>query len=193
MECQKLNPGCTEMHQLLASLRLSQDRPADAKASLVKVVEALQDCDEDSVPTFHSQVELAKMLLEVELTKECKMILYTLLDVDEKDSFLWYLLGQCYLSQRNHRNAFKCLSKALQAIPDDADDMADLKADIAKFLQEAKDALGTAAADVDVDSDMSDSEVAFDGDDDDDDADDDDDDDDDDDEGQKEDSKAADA
>uniref|UniRef100_A0A7S4FS26 Uncharacterized protein n=2 Tax=Eutreptiella gymnastica TaxID=73025 RepID=A0A7S4FS26_9EUGL len=149
-QCKKYNENFPEMHQLLGSLRISQHKPEEAKEALRKCVDLQLDMEEDGekdhdhLPTLHSRVELCKLLLEVNDTEYCKTMLYHELDAEDKNPYLWYLLGQCYSEEGRPTTAMKCFTRAKKHcanadVPDEV--VADTDACLQKLRDDHKDAL----------------------------------------------------
>lgn len=158
-ECKSTDPAFPEMLQLLGSLRISQHRAEEAREALRQAVDLVLGHKDDllgeRLPSVHSQAELAKLLLEVNDTAYGKRLLYHLLDADDENPYLWYLLGQCHTDEKRPTTAFKCFSRAKMYCGDD-ESLSDIRADSEASLARLKADHPDALTEVDPEGDLSD-------------------------------------
>ncbi|ORY73443.1 hypothetical protein BCR35DRAFT_307195 [Leucosporidium creatinivorum] len=90
-----IDPTDPEVYQTLASVRMSQERPDDAKKAAVQGWELWRDLGADSehYPPASARLNLAKLLLELSMHAEALEILQRLENEDDEDSEVWYLSG----------------------------------------------------------------------------------------------------
>ncbi|GAA6039037.1 hypothetical protein JCM8097_000168 [Rhodosporidiobolus ruineniae] len=90
-----LDPSDPEAYQTLASVRLSQQRPEDAKAALEQGWELWRNVEADSplYPPAASRLTCAKLFLELSSIVPALEILHRLENEDDEDSEVWYLSG----------------------------------------------------------------------------------------------------
>ncbi|KAI8923712.1 hypothetical protein BC831DRAFT_469659 [Entophlyctis helioformis] len=117
------NPSNPEVHQTLASVRLSQSRPEDASKSLQTSMDLWyrepgqgnadgdgdadmdgMDADADAPlvvdpnwPVYPVRIALSKLLMEVALHERALAVLQTCQAENDEDPEMWYLFGWCYL------------------------------------------------------------------------------------------------
>jgi hypothetical protein len=88
-------PDSPEPLQTLASVRISQLRIDDARATLTRSLELWKDlpAGDPRVPGFPMRVSLARLLLEAEMEDEAIEVLERLVDEDDESIEVWYLGG----------------------------------------------------------------------------------------------------
>ncbi|KAI9800068.1 MAG: hypothetical protein M1825_004250 [Sarcosagium campestre] len=88
-------PQAPEPLQTLASIRISQLKLDDARATLTQSIELWEDLppQHPQVPPFATRVSLARLLLEVEMYDEAMTVLERLVDDDDQSVEVWYLGG----------------------------------------------------------------------------------------------------
>ncbi|KAI9782965.1 MAG: hypothetical protein M1839_004440 [Geoglossum umbratile] len=88
-------PHSPEPLQTLASIRISQLRPAEARAALTRSLELWQQLPPDAagVPDFATRVSLARLLLETEMEDAAVEVLERLVGEDDGSVEVWYLGG----------------------------------------------------------------------------------------------------
>ncbi|KAJ8461797.1 hypothetical protein ONZ51_g11309 [Trametes cubensis] len=92
------DPGNTEALQTLASVRMSQQRPDDAKACLEQAWSQWKDLDLDDprLPPIPSRLSLVKLFLELELYTPALLVLQGIMATDDQEVEAWYLEGWCF-------------------------------------------------------------------------------------------------
>ncbi|KAJ3088197.1 hypothetical protein HK102_009327 [Quaeritorhiza haematococci] len=118
-EAIKVNPNDPEVYQTLASIRISQSRPDDAKAAATHAMDLWwveptstttqqQQASPSSstpatpnpinpvYPPYSVRMSLSKLLIELGLYERAMQVLKTLQQEDDEDADLWYVYGWCY-------------------------------------------------------------------------------------------------
>ncbi|KAJ1733561.1 hypothetical protein LPJ61_001504 [Coemansia biformis] len=93
------DPGCPEVFQTMASVRLSQSRPDDARECLAKGMALWLDRDQSdasSIPSYESRLALVRLLLELDDKEQALGLLERLQKEDDENVDLWYLYGWTY-------------------------------------------------------------------------------------------------
>ncbi|KAI9060656.1 TPR-like protein [Trametes sanguinea] len=92
------DPGNTEALQTLASVRMSQQRPDDAKACLEQAWTQWKDLelDDPRLPPIPSRLSLVKLFLELELYTPALLVLQGIMATDDQEVEAWYLEGWCF-------------------------------------------------------------------------------------------------
>ncbi|EGF79486.1 hypothetical protein BATDEDRAFT_89757 [Batrachochytrium dendrobatidis JAM81] len=98
------NPTNPEVFQTLASIRLSQSRPDEAKVCLEKSMDLWYvepNDDEPFVadpnwPAHPLRISLSKLLMETNLHERALAVLQTCQVEDDEEPETWYLFGWCY-------------------------------------------------------------------------------------------------
>ncbi|KAK6335533.1 hypothetical protein TWF696_002306 [Orbilia brochopaga] len=92
-------PTSPESLSTLASLRISQSKPADARAALTRSLEAWKHlpATDDRIPPYPARMSFTRLLIECELYEEAMEVLEGLQDEDDQSVDLWYLGGWCLL------------------------------------------------------------------------------------------------
>ncbi|KAF7797097.1 hypothetical protein EIP86_008289 [Pleurotus ostreatoroseus] len=95
---QQTDPGNTEAWQALASVRLSQQRPEEAKQCLEQAWVAWKDLDLDDpkLPPIPTRLALVKLSLELELYEPALLVLQGVMASDDQEVEAWYLEGWCF-------------------------------------------------------------------------------------------------
>ncbi|KAH9481382.1 putative assembly chaperone of rpl4 [Psilocybe cubensis] len=94
----KIDPGNPEALQTLASVRMSQERPDEAKAFLEQAWATMQDIDLDDpkLPPIPTRLALVKLFLELSLYTPALLVLHGIMSSDDQDVEAWYLEGWCF-------------------------------------------------------------------------------------------------
>ncbi|RDB26306.1 putative assembly chaperone of rpl4 [Hypsizygus marmoreus] len=92
------DPGNPEALQALASVRMSQQRPDDAKQCLEKAWSAWKDLDLDDpkLPPIPTRLALVKLFLELSLFTPALLVLQGVMSSDDQEVEAWYLEGWCF-------------------------------------------------------------------------------------------------
>ncbi|KAI8057792.1 hypothetical protein BDF22DRAFT_616155 [Syncephalis plumigaleata] len=90
-----------EVFQTLASVRLSQQRPDEAKEALEQSISHWIDLDpqDTAYPPYDSRIALVKLLLELEQYERAITVLDGLQREDDQSVDMWYLFGWTYYCQ----------------------------------------------------------------------------------------------
>ncbi|KAI0342865.1 TPR-like protein [Trametopsis cervina] len=120
------DPGNTEALQALASVRLSQQRPDDAKVYLEQAWVSWKDLDQDEsrVPPIPTRISLVKMFLELELFEPALMVLTGIIEADDQEVEAWYLEGWCFflMAEKAQENGGKLDELSWEQLGRDARD-----------------------------------------------------------------------
>ncbi|KAG5643011.1 hypothetical protein DXG03_001749 [Asterophora parasitica] len=94
----QIDPGNAEALQTLASVRMSQQRPDDAKECLEKAWSAWKDLDLDDpkLPPIPTRLALVKLFLELALYTPALLVLHGVMASDDQEVEAWYLEGWCF-------------------------------------------------------------------------------------------------
>ncbi|KAI0707353.1 TPR-like protein [Earliella scabrosa] len=92
------DPGNTEALQALASVRMSQQRPEDAKVCLEQAWSQWKDLDLDDpkLPPIPSRLSIVKLFLELALYTPALLVLQGIMASDDQEVEAWYLEGWCF-------------------------------------------------------------------------------------------------
>lgn len=87
-----------EVYQTMASVRMSQNRPEEAKELVLKSINLWKDLDveDENYPEYPIRVNLAKLMLELHMNTEALSLLQSLLQEDDEIVEVSYLCGWCY-------------------------------------------------------------------------------------------------
>ncbi|KAL0573692.1 hypothetical protein V5O48_008263 [Marasmius crinis-equi] len=88
----------SEVLQALASVRMSQQRPEDAKQCLERAWSSWKDLDIDDpkIPPIETRLSLVKLFLELSLFTPALLVLHGVMSSDDEEVEAWYLEGWCY-------------------------------------------------------------------------------------------------
>ncbi len=91
-------PDNPEALQALASVRMSQQRPDDAKRVLEQVWTKWKDLDLDdpALPPIPTRLSLVKLFLELSLYTPALLVLQGIMSTDDQEVEAWYLEGWCF-------------------------------------------------------------------------------------------------
>ncbi|KIY44158.1 TPR-like protein [Fistulina hepatica ATCC 64428] len=92
------DPRNAEAMQAMASVRLSQQREADARQCLEQAWSAWKDLDPDhpKIPPISTRLALVKMFLELSLFSPALLVLQSIMASNDQDVEAWYLEGWCF-------------------------------------------------------------------------------------------------
>ena len=100
-----------EVHQLRASLRLSQQRHKEALAELRLAVALTHRLPDAHQPTYESKIELGKLLMQVSPDEGFRFLL-EVLHLDDGNAYVWFLLGESARLRRRYDDAARLLKRA---------------------------------------------------------------------------------
>ncbi|KAJ2368929.1 hypothetical protein H4S02_001917 [Coemansia sp. RSA 2611] len=98
----KADDSCPEVHQTMASVRLSQNRPDDARECIAKSMSlwaAKDQTDLSQIPTYENRLALVRLLLELDDKERALSVMEHLQKEDDENIDLWYLYGWTYYLQ----------------------------------------------------------------------------------------------
>ncbi|TMW63443.1 hypothetical protein Poli38472_002384 [Pythium oligandrum] len=96
-EAMKFDIGLPEPTQALANLRLVQQRKEEAAELMEETYRRLnENCDENSLPSLEFRIATGKALIEVEMYEEACDVLEGVMQEDDENAELWFLVGTCY-------------------------------------------------------------------------------------------------
>lgn len=90
-------PSSPGVLQTLASIRISQLRPEDARAALARSMELWADLppEDPGIPDFPTKISLCRLLMEASMETEALEVLERLVAEDDSIVEAWYLGGWC--------------------------------------------------------------------------------------------------
>ncbi|KAJ2226771.1 hypothetical protein H4R99_006236 [Coemansia sp. RSA 1722] len=94
-----IDPGCPEVYQTMASVRLSQNRLDDARDCVSKSMALWADKDVNDpsqIPSYENRLALVRLLLELDDKERALNILERLQKEDDESVDMWYLYGWTY-------------------------------------------------------------------------------------------------
>ncbi|KAF7327853.1 UPF0661 TPR repeat-containing protein C16D10.01c [Mycena kentingensis (nom. inval.)] len=91
-------PGNSEALQTLASVRISQERPEEAKQCLEQAWLVWRDLDADDpkLPPIPARLGIVKLFLELRLYTPALIVLKEIMESDDQEIEAWYLEGWCF-------------------------------------------------------------------------------------------------
>ncbi|KAG6842349.1 hypothetical protein C0991_010639 [Blastosporella zonata] len=94
----QVDPNNPEALQALASVRMSQQRPDEAKDCLEKAWTAWKDMDLDDprLPPIPTRLALVRLFLELSLYTPALLVLHGVMSTDDQEVEAWYLEGWCF-------------------------------------------------------------------------------------------------
>ncbi|KAK7691030.1 hypothetical protein QCA50_006133 [Cerrena zonata] len=94
----QVDPGNSEALQSLASVRLSQQRPDDAKQYLEQAWTSWKDfeADDSRLPPIPTRLALVRLFLELSLFTPALLVLQGIMAFDDQEVEAWYLEGWCF-------------------------------------------------------------------------------------------------
>ena len=138
------DPGNPEALQALASVRMSQQRPDDAKECLEKAWSAWKDLesgksflghglnvllayglpDDPRLPPIPTRLALVKLFLELSLYTPALLVLHDVMASDDQEVEAWYLEGWCFflMSEQAQEHGGKLDELTWQELAKDARD-----------------------------------------------------------------------
>ncbi|KAF8638296.1 hypothetical protein AX17_002316 [Amanita inopinata Kibby_2008] len=122
----QVDPGNPEALQSLASVRMSQQRPDDAKQCLEEAWLAWKDLDLDDLkmPPIPVRLSIVKLFLELSLHTPALLVLQGIMAVDDQEVEAWYLEGWCFfiMSEQAQENGGRLDDLTWQELAKDARD-----------------------------------------------------------------------
>jgi tetratricopeptide (TPR) repeat protein len=116
-EAMKFDVGLPEPTQALANLRLTQQRKDEALALLEETYRRLNDnCDEHSLPPLEFRIFTGKLLIEVEQYEAASDVLEGVMQEDDENAEIWFLVGTCYRAMDDLANALEFFEKCGQML-----------------------------------------------------------------------------
>ncbi|KAF4324191.1 hypothetical protein BBO99_00000114 [Phytophthora kernoviae] len=111
-EAMKFDVGLPEPTQALANLRLVQQNKEAADGLLEETYRRInENCDENSLPSLEFRTATGKMLIEVERYEEASDLLEGVMQEDDENAELWFLVGTCYRAMDDLPNALEFFEK----------------------------------------------------------------------------------
>lgn len=97
-QAQEVDPEHAEVYQLLASVRLSQQRNEEAASALNKSMELwiYKEAGDATIPIYDTRLALVKLLLELGMFEHAFTVLENLQKENDEVVDLWYLYGWTY-------------------------------------------------------------------------------------------------
>ncbi|KAK6495352.1 hypothetical protein TWF481_003376 [Arthrobotrys musiformis] len=92
-----VSPSSPEALSTLASIRISQSKPDDARAALTRSLEVWKPLQlgDDRIPAYPFRLSFTRLLIECELYEEAMDVLEGLQQEDDQMVDLWYIGGWC--------------------------------------------------------------------------------------------------
>ncbi|RDX57294.1 TPR-like protein [Lentinus brumalis] len=92
------DPGNTEALQALASVRMSQQRPDEAKLCIEQAWTQWKDLelDDPRLPPIPSRLAIVRLFLELSLYTPALLVLQGIMATDDQEVEAWYLEGWCF-------------------------------------------------------------------------------------------------
>ena len=87
-------PTNMEAMQAMGSLRLSQQRPDEARGALLEAIRLHKAAPESQQPSFDSKIELSRLVMQVDLSAAFNFLLLVL-NMDDTSALTWFLLAEC--------------------------------------------------------------------------------------------------
>ncbi|KAI9921202.1 hypothetical protein PsorP6_002108 [Peronosclerospora sorghi] len=155
----KFDVGLPEPTQALANLRLVQQNKEAADQLLDETFRRLtENCTEESLPSLEFRTATGKMLIEVERYEQACDVLEGVMQEDDENAELWFLVGTCYRAMDDLSNALeffeKChemLNKLKKELRHDFD-LQDQLESVVETIAELKDAIANRPHELDEES-----------------------------------------
>ncbi|KAK6531417.1 hypothetical protein TWF281_008222 [Arthrobotrys megalospora] len=92
-----VSPSSPEALSTLASIRISQSKPEDARAALARSLEVWKGLElgDDRIPAYPFRLSFTRLLIECEMCEEAMDVLEGLQQEDDQMVDLWYIGGWC--------------------------------------------------------------------------------------------------
>lgn len=112
LEALKYDVGLPEPMQGLANLRLVQQKKEEADSLLKETYRRLNEsCNDESLPSLEFRTATGKMLIEVERYEQACDVLEGVMQEDDENAELWFLVGTCYRAMDDLPNALEFFEK----------------------------------------------------------------------------------
>ncbi|KAH9117367.1 hypothetical protein LEN26_007935 [Aphanomyces euteiches] len=111
LEALKYDLGLPEATQAMANFRLVQQRKDEAISYLDETVKRLNACDEHTMPSPEFRTFTGKLLVEVEKYEQAADILEGVMQEDDENAELWFLVGSCYNAMEDYDTALEFLER----------------------------------------------------------------------------------
>lgn len=116
-EAMKYDVGLPEPTQAFANLRLTQQRTEEAIPLLEETYRRLnENCDENTLPPLEFRVFTGKLLIEVEKYEEACDVLEGVMQEDDENAELWFLVGTCYRAMDDLSNALEFFERCAKML-----------------------------------------------------------------------------
>ncbi|KAJ1855972.1 hypothetical protein GGH12_003043 [Coemansia sp. RSA 1822] len=102
------DPQCPEVYQTMASVRLSQNQPENARECITKSMSLWANKDQNDptqIPSYENRLALVRLLLELDDKDGALNIMERLQKEDDESVDLWYLYGWTYYLQGEEADA----------------------------------------------------------------------------------------
>jgi len=120
------DPGNAEALQSFASVRLSQQRPEEARQYLEQAWLAWKDFEPDDIrlPPIPTRLALVKLCLELSLYSPALLVLHGVMAFDDQEVEAWYLEGWCFflMAEQAQESGVKVEDLTWQELAKDARD-----------------------------------------------------------------------
>ncbi|KDO24295.1 hypothetical protein SPRG_09932 [Saprolegnia parasitica CBS 223.65] len=110
-EAMKYDMGLPEPTQALANLRLTQQRKDEACVFLDETYKRLGACDENTMPSLEFRTFTGKLLIEVEKFEQAAYVLEGVMQEDDENAEVWFLVGSCYKALEDYDTALEFLER----------------------------------------------------------------------------------
>ncbi|KAF0697732.1 Aste57867_11618 [Aphanomyces stellatus] len=110
-EALKYDLGLPEATQAMANFRLVQQRKDEAVEFLDETVKRLNACDESTMPSLDFRIFTGKLLVEVEKYEQAAYVLEGVMQEDDENAELWFLVGSCYNEMEDYDTALEFLER----------------------------------------------------------------------------------
>jgi tetratricopeptide (TPR) repeat protein len=115
-EAMKNDIGLPEATQSLATLRLAQQKKEQAIELLEETYRRLVECDEHTMPSLDFRIQSGKLLMEIEKFEEASDILESVLQEDDENAEVWFLVGKCYRFLEDFENSLEFFEKCQELL-----------------------------------------------------------------------------
>lgn len=135
------SPSCLELLVAKATLRKVQGNIDEAKelslACVKQVTDALASSDPDTeIPSDEVRIAMCRALIDLGLLTEARSALVELLEQDEQDIQVWYLLACSHLVEKDVAPIKECAERAMTLCEQAGEEAADWRQPIADILSQ---------------------------------------------------------